>query len=175
MDVERPPSRTAFRHERLDHDKPSIRLVQLLPELSHDGLIQCNIIHTTIDVSYQCLSYRWGEPSPSGVVLINHRTCEVRQNLLDFLSMARANENAPDICWIDALCIDQMDTAERNHQVAQMGQIYSHATCVHIWLGANGAVAPILRTFSNIELQHHENFDASLHGSTAELKSSWVR
>lgn len=37
--------------------------------------------------------------------------------------------------WIDALCINQNDIEERNHQVHLMGQIYAKATEVLVWLG----------------------------------------
>ncbi|KAJ9604268.1 hypothetical protein H2200_011102 [Cladophialophora chaetospira] len=37
--------------------------------------------------------------------------------------------------WIDAICIDQQSIRERNHQVQQMGQIYSGASEVIVWLG----------------------------------------
>jgi hypothetical protein len=37
--------------------------------------------------------------------------------------------------WIDALCINQDDMMERNHQVARMGDIYRNATRVIVWLG----------------------------------------
>ena len=33
------------------------------------------------------------------------------------------------------MCINQQDTNERNHQVTQMGLIYSQAEKVVIWLG----------------------------------------
>jgi hypothetical protein len=36
--------------------------------------------------------------------------------------------------WIDALCINQADDEERNHQVAQMARIYSSAGLVVIWI-----------------------------------------
>jgi hypothetical protein len=37
--------------------------------------------------------------------------------------------------WIDALCINQEDIAERNVQVQRMGNIYQTAKGVLIWLG----------------------------------------
>jgi hypothetical protein len=37
--------------------------------------------------------------------------------------------------WIDAICINQKDTAERNEQVKQMGKIYKFAERVIVWLG----------------------------------------
>jgi hypothetical protein len=37
--------------------------------------------------------------------------------------------------WIDTLCIDQSSDSEKNHQVAQMGRIYSEAERVVAWIG----------------------------------------
>lgn len=53
---------------------------------------------------------------------------------------------------IDAICIDQSHTEERNHQVAMMGDIYSNATCVVVWLGPESPVAAKLRNTCNFEL-----------------------
>jgi hypothetical protein len=50
--------------------------------------------------------------------------------------------------WVDALCINQEDTTERNHQVMQMGAIYEKAKRVVVWLGRpktmHGVVKPPL-------------------------------
>jgi hypothetical protein len=37
--------------------------------------------------------------------------------------------------WIDAMCINQRDDHERNEQVPRMGQLYSSASQVWVWLG----------------------------------------
>ena len=37
--------------------------------------------------------------------------------------------------WCNALCINQNDDQEKGHQVNQMGQIYSEAQKVLVWLG----------------------------------------
>lgn len=37
--------------------------------------------------------------------------------------------------WIDAICIDQSNVMERNHQVQIMRKIYSNARSVSVWLG----------------------------------------
>ncbi|KAF2628914.1 hypothetical protein BU25DRAFT_23615 [Macroventuria anomochaeta] len=59
-----------FQHELLYHNKPSIRLVKTLPSLSRGGHIQCNISDYTTEATYECLSYRWGDPTPQKIILM---------------------------------------------------------------------------------------------------------
>lgn len=133
-----------FNHEPLDHAIQSIRLVHLDRELSSDGHIECTMRRTTTTARYLCLSYRWGECASSNknVILINGKQFSVQQNLLEFLLTMQSTAESEDAIfdpeigyWIDALCIDQQNTSERNHQVAKMGSIYSRADYVHVWLG----------------------------------------
>ncbi|QDS77955.1 hypothetical protein FKW77_001633 [Venturia effusa] len=49
--------------------------------------------------------------------------------------------------WIDALCINQEDVAERNHQVNMMSSIYSGATLVLVWLGVEGDYSSLAMKF----------------------------
>ncbi|KAF2633929.1 HET-domain-containing protein [Macroventuria anomochaeta] len=51
--------------------------------------------------------------------------------------------------WIDALCIDQDNVDERNHQVQQMGEIFSCAQQVFAWLGNNQNIAGFLAKFGH--------------------------
>ncbi|KAE9378860.1 HET-domain-containing protein, partial [Stipitochalara longipes BDJ] len=41
------------------------------------------------------------------------------------------------LVWVDAICINQNDTTERDNQVAKMGQIYSQCSQVVVWLGSD--------------------------------------
>lgn len=133
-------SREAFRHEPLDHTIPSIRVLQILPDLLPDGMIQCLMINTTVESKYYCLSYVWGSAVDQRTILINGKLFDVRRNLYDFLSTIQRRTSDPLSIWIDALSIDQEDTTERNHQVQQMGSIYSQASHVYIWLGQRQTV-----------------------------------
>lgn len=135
----------AFHHQPLDHSIQAIRLVQILPELSSNALIQCKMRSVTTDTPYICLSYRWGNPSPNQQILVNNQPFVVRQNLFDFLNMIRGQGLALPPFWIDAMCIDQTNLAERNQQVAQMGDIYARALAVHSWLGPNPVLVSALR------------------------------
>jgi hypothetical protein len=128
-----------FKHTPLNHTEGSIRLVRILPLLSVGRFVQCEITHTTTDASYECLSYQWGEKDPRHCILINNKLFTVQQNLFDFLEHMHSGSttlsNTSQLIYIDALCIDQSNIDEKNHQVAQMGRIYRNATVVKIWLG----------------------------------------
>jgi hypothetical protein len=150
-------SQETFQHELLDLSISSIRLIEILPR-SSSGLISCNIIHATTDAKYTCLSYVWGDPPATQSILLNGKILKVRSNLFDFLNMCStkaaelsaqdlydwigrgdtespASHNKIRLFWIDAISIDQDNVAEKNHQVQQMGSIYSKAQEVVAWLG----------------------------------------
>ncbi|OCK72905.1 heterokaryon incompatibility, partial [Lepidopterella palustris CBS 459.81] len=86
---------------------------------------------------FTTLSYTWGKPSPiQRAVLIHGQMLEVRQNLHDFLdSASKAGSRIDEWLWIDQICIDQGNSRERNHQVAQMARIYQSSTRTLVWLG----------------------------------------
>jgi Heterokaryon incompatibility protein (HET) len=75
----------------------------------------------------------WG-PQVFRAIELDGKLCKVRINLWQALFRLRF-ENRSRILWIDALCINQADLNERNHQVTQMGKIYRNASTVVAWLG----------------------------------------
>jgi hypothetical protein len=85
--------------------------------------------------SYTALSYVWGENVRYDDVLLNGRLFPVARNLWSFLRQMNQNEDFITLFWIDAICIDQTNMQERNHQVQMMRQIYSNAELVLVWLG----------------------------------------
>jgi hypothetical protein len=114
------------------------------------GPIRCWIRHFHLSNAppYRALSYAWGSTDTKKIFL-NDRVVEVRKNLwealahmqfacFDFKTAGKdqifAEENS-NLVWIDALCIDQNNIAEKNHQVGVMGKIYSGAVEVLVWLG----------------------------------------
>jgi hypothetical protein len=77
----------------------------------------------------------WGElGKPNADIFLNGQPYCVRENLFLALKNLRQTTTARAL-WIDALCINQQDINERNHQVNQMGTIYSQAQRVVAWLG----------------------------------------
>ena len=122
-----------FRHDPLDQSTDSIRLVKVLPT-SDEHLLELEIRHADLSARYTALSYTWGPADGVRALLINRRGSEVRYNLWHFLNTMRL-ENQTGEFWIDALCIDQKNVEEKNHQVQRMGEIYAKAEAVFTWLG----------------------------------------
>ena len=137
------PSKNAFSYQPLDLARSSIRVLRLQPRNS-DGRLRCDLRETTIQkAKYRALSYMWNPKTgcSEDAGKNSSRTIEIKgmrhtigENLWQFLKVAETRYARKPL-WIDALCIDQSNPDERNHQVRQMSQIYSRATEVLIWLG----------------------------------------
>ncbi|KAF2829589.1 hypothetical protein CC86DRAFT_286937 [Ophiobolus disseminans] len=69
--------------------------------------------------------------------------------------------------WVDAICINQADEPERNHQVSMMAFIYIRATKVVAWLGTK-IYPPMSGLFRSMSLEwkagHTQHFGAFLMG-----------
>ncbi|KAF2025152.1 hypothetical protein EK21DRAFT_50533, partial [Setomelanomma holmii] len=83
---------------------------------------------------YYTISYTWGDEQDTVYIIINDAEMTVRVNCDYALRQALASE-ASKYLWIDAICIDQMATQERNHRVAMMGKVYSRAAHVLACVG----------------------------------------
>jgi hypothetical protein len=120
----------------------SIRLLELLPGLKGSPL-KCNIIIAQLgdNPTYEALSYAWGDPTRLYLIqeMSTDTVLNIATNIHEALQAIR-EEQKPRILWADAICIDQSNTVERGSQVALMGQIYSDAQRVAVWLPCRKAV-----------------------------------
>ncbi|OAL05549.1 HET-domain-containing protein [Phaeosphaeriaceae sp. SRC1lsM3a] len=128
-----------YTYESLADPEGEIRLAILQPGAFSDPICitfrRCHLEDDRPD--YEALSYAWGSAADPSVVYIDAITrapLAITRNLDTALRHLR-HEAQSRTMWVDALCIDQESTHEKNHQVASMGQIYSSAACVVIWLG----------------------------------------
>jgi hypothetical protein len=146
----------------LDPDIHDLRLLEIYPSEDSELPIQAKIFPCRFeDVRGQFipLSYVWGDPTDTETIIINETPKKVTKNLALFLRQIRTilpkilapiSWKKPALFWADAICINQNDTEERNHQVQFMGSIYGSAPVVLAWLGqAEDAhlVANIVGTF----------------------------
>jgi len=89
----------------------------------------------SMQTSFKALSYQWGPPTPTRSILLDNKVIVIRDNLWHALRHLRYPTTDRSHIWIDAICIDQSNKAERAQQVSIMGDIYSLASEVLVWLG----------------------------------------
>ncbi|TKA63465.1 hypothetical protein B0A55_09737 [Friedmanniomyces simplex] len=119
---------------RLDADSREIRTLTLA---SHDanGLVACCLNTVRLDeASYTALSYVWGDPTATKPILVDGGKFQATVNL-ELALRNLSNDFVGKALWVDAVCINQQDVAEKNQQVPLMGELYSRANGVVIWLG----------------------------------------
>ncbi|PMD31544.1 HET-domain-containing protein [Hyaloscypha variabilis F] len=123
----------------LDLKSKEIRLVEILPA-DEATVISCRFHTQTLQkpAPYTALSYTWGDTNNMKQILLDGEVFKVRDNLWQFLHQIR-EQGRRDRFWIDAICINQENVEERNHQVALMKDIYSKAILVAVWLGPAAA------------------------------------
>lgn len=98
--------------------------------------VSCSISHVSLDdpPPYVAVSYVWGDASRTRPIVVDGAIYHATENLEAVLRHL-AHEGQTATLWVDALCINQKDSAEKSVQVGQMGEVYSKATSVLSWLG----------------------------------------
>ncbi|GAW16383.1 hypothetical protein ANO14919_058090 [Xylariales sp. No.14919] len=119
----------------------TIRLIELAPADFSALPIRCRLVEEKLTpaLSYKALSYSWknGDGTPDVAIYCNSKPIYVSANLHAALRRMRA-PNAVVRIWVDAICINQQDDAERADQVGMMRDIYRNSSEVLIWLGESG-------------------------------------
>lgn len=91
--------------------------------------------------AFNALSYTWGSWDDStSITIVNFDSGEevdfpVTRNLFNALRRIRREEEDVIRLWVDQICINQRNEEEKAWQVRAMGNIYSFAWDVFIWLG----------------------------------------
>ncbi|ETS78998.1 hypothetical protein PFICI_08851 [Pestalotiopsis fici W106-1] len=130
--------------ETVDNN-PMIRLLSIEPATNTDDDIKCKLEEVLLleAPEYESLSYCWGEPIRKCPIECNDTSIDITENLSSALRHLRHTKKHR-IIWVDAICINQNDFAERSSQVLAMREIFQHARSVVIWLGpasANSSLA----------------------------------
>ncbi|KAG4443370.1 hypothetical protein IFR05_001159 [Cadophora sp. M221] len=136
-------------------ESDSIRLLLLEPGQPGDP-IHCSLIHTSIAEchdniyeQYTALSYVWGSQENPQLISVGSRPFRITANL------AAALDDLRDSCkplrlWADAICIDQSNIRERNHQIKHMRDIFSLAQRTVVYLGQSTEMSSFV-----LERLHH--------------------
>ncbi|RSM17115.1 hypothetical protein CDV31_004008 [Fusarium ambrosium] len=138
-----------FQYEALDPRKQEIRLLELYPGKPGSKVIT-RLFNVSLDErpSFEALSYTWGPPRPTYDIVVNGTMFSVGRNLRKALDDLR-HASEPRVIWTDAICINQPDNAEKEHQIKLMQTIYATAQVVCAWLDHN--VQPITSVFEDLE------------------------
>lgn len=112
-----------------------IRLLEIAPA-KWDEEIRCKLVHALLPrkPTFSALSYVWGSAKKTKSVVLDGIKHPITANAYDALRRVRQTFGAVAV-WIDAICINQPDKAERSHQVQLMRQIFSTAERVVVFLG----------------------------------------
>ena len=172
-----PPALTAshgfanFKYTPLDlsSPKPSIRLAIL-----HPGIRESTVRITLAPAAfadrpkYEALSYTWGKPDVVRGIELCGRRVDIRENLWEALVHLR-NPTQERGLWIDAICIDQSNIEERNHQVRLMDHIFNRASQVLVWLGKLTAFL-VSRSLASLvrEMERDGSFDFVHHSAPTD-------
>ena len=173
------------------------RLLRLHPGTFSDPLI-CDLL--TVDLiyfegvvlrqytgrdevlTYEALSYVWGEPDLVKSMLCNSVDLPITENLFWALKYLRFSDKSRNL-WVDAVCINQSDSTEKSMQVQNMLAIYMKAQRVLGWLGLEAeSIATALRAIGGdlrAEDRHvHHKFPVSTrtyHGLKDLYERPWFR
>jgi hypothetical protein len=153
------PGREILYHP-LDANKAEIRVITVQPSNDRSSAIQCSLQTISIRNSkstkpYNALSYFWGSTLTTETIIVHdgnpadqpdHRIFEVPVAPALTCAIGRFRDRyttsrEPLMLWTDAVCINQLDAAERSYQVSIMRYVYQAATLVLIWLGEGDVVA----------------------------------
>jgi hypothetical protein len=114
----------------------SIRVLELQPAVSTSSPLTGRLRSHRIEENsckYEALSYVWGDVSETVDLYCEGRVMGITQNLDSALRHIRYPDR-PRYLWVDAICINQSNTAERGHQVRLMRSIYKSAQQVLVWI-----------------------------------------
>jgi Heterokaryon incompatibility protein (HET) len=89
---------------------------------------------------FRAVSYAWGSPALIHSINCNGKDLPVTASVFELLSSTIISSFCDELpLWVDAICINQGDNAEKSHQVRQMHLLYSMAEEVIIWLGPSSS------------------------------------
>jgi hypothetical protein len=105
-----------YQYEPLEDSPSSFRLLRLLPIRS--SVIACRLINSSLSTCepYEALSYTWGSDEKVETTTVNDRALDITDNLYAALKDL-ALPDKERLLWIDGICIDQSNNAEKSLQV----------------------------------------------------------
>jgi hypothetical protein len=127
-----------------------IRLLECTTDTNTLGprysLVQYELPTETTLTHFEAISYTWGDPERVSALHFHDEPGMIglTANLTEALPYLIAQSHTKRL-WIDQLCINQSDNAEKAVQIGLMSEIYAKAPRVIVWLGGADEHAQICR------------------------------
>ncbi|KAK4958131.1 hypothetical protein LTR10_004556 [Elasticomyces elasticus] len=125
-------------YQKLDVGRKEIRLLVVKKAEFRSDDIYCELRRAFLEdrpvPSYYTVSYVWGNITKRTAIYLHGKRVDIGASAEQVLRRFRCS-GQNTLLWIDAVCINQRDIAERSQQVAIMGDIYSNAAHNIVWLG----------------------------------------
>ena len=123
---------------------------------NQQDLISCTVFEAQLDdnAEFEALSYVWGDLGETSKISLNGEPFNITTNLEMALRQLRSHSE-DRVLWVDALCINQTDIAERNSQVRQMDSVYKLASRIVLWLGPEQEQTEQAMNLIHIAGEHH--------------------
>lgn len=155
-------------HEQFDDPQNQIRLLWATKS-QHDDVLAFEISTFALNdaPTYNAISYTWGDNTQEYTVKINEQDFHINHNCFYALWQA-CRHYFTTFIWIDSLCIDQNNSAEKSAQVWIMSNIYRRAARVLACVGPHAdnsslltdLMPNIVRAFDQRESQEVKLFDS---------------
>ncbi|KAF7197696.1 Heterokaryon incompatibility protein 6, OR allele [Pseudocercospora fuligena] len=122
--------------------RQSVRFMSLLPAESNTEQLCIFLEELSLEElrDVEALSYVWGDAKDLRPILVTQQgsaefaTTYITANLDEALRALRP-KSVTRLLWVDAVCINQPDTKEKEGQIELMSRIYSEVQRCLIWLG----------------------------------------
>ena len=137
-------------YQGLNDARQEIRLLTISPADSFTDQLICELVTVPLATTlrFTALSYVWGNPSVRENILVNEQVFAATKNLCTALRYIRKHfasnnlpNNTPRSLWVDAVCINQHNTQERNVQVCLMNKLFASAHSVISYLGSGDSAS----------------------------------
>lgn len=117
----------------------SVRLLRLTDPIASQGFTESagiELFEVPIEdaPAFEAVSYAWDHTDARLPLLCDGKQLEVSPDVLDMI-MTLNLISTVRVFWVDAVCIDQSSTLDKNIQVPRMRFIFSKAQMVWVWLG----------------------------------------
>jgi len=138
----------------------------------------------------EALSYTWGDEDRKQDIICAGKILKATPNLLEVLRRLRhrmlesEHSGQTGLLWIDAICINQDDLAERRQQVELMTDVYKNAKRVLVWIGEQPATSTgtfdtihlLDQTCRALKVEENENVDEmnSVPDTTVLTNGVWL-